>query len=226
MKNDMKILEKVSIFNDFTDNEIETIIECLNGKIRSYGKHESIVLAGDKVSSLGIVLSGNVQISREDIMGNRMIVAGLLEGEIFGETFASAGLEVSPVSIYALMPSKILWLSINRIVSPCASVCGFHSKLIRNLLQLIATKNMFLNERMNLLSKRTIREKIMSYLVSQAGEQSSSEFEIPLNRNELADYLCIDRSAMSRELGKLRDEGMIEFHKNTFHLICKCIYEQ
>lgn len=219
MENDRKILEKVSIFDGFTVQEIETIIDCLNGKIRSYGKNESIVLAGDKFNSLGIVLSGNVQISREDIMGNRMIVAGLLEGEIFGETFASAGLEESPVSIYALIPSRILWLSINRIVTPCSSVCGFHSRLIRNLLQLIAIKNMFLSERMNLLSKRTIREKIMSYLVSQAEEQSSAGFEIPLNRNELADYLCIDRSAMSRELGKLRDEGIIEFHKNEFQLI-------
>lgn len=218
MEKDMKILDKVSIFKGFTVNEIKTIIECLNGKIRSYGKNESIVLAGDKLTSLGIVLSGNIQISREDIMGNRMIVAGLFEGEIFGETFASAGVEESPVSIYALMPAKVLWLSINRIVSPCSSVCGFHSRLIRNLLQLIATKNMFLSERMNILSKRTIREKIMSYLVSQAGGRISSGFEIPLNRNELADYLCIDRSAMSRELGKLKDEGIIKFHKNVFHL--------
>lgn len=218
-KVEMKILEKVSLFHGIHTNDISSVLGCLDGKVREYGKNQSIIMAGDKFTSLGIVISGNVQISKEDIMGNRMIVTTLAAGEIFGETFACAGTEISPVSIIALLPSKILWLSVKRIITTCSSVCEFHSHLISNLLQLLAIKNMYLNTKMDLLSKRTIREKIMAYLVSEADKQKTSKFEIPLNRNELADFLCIDRSAMSRELGKLRDEGIIEFNKNKFQLL-------
>ncbi|MDF2952418.1 MAG: Crp/Fnr family transcriptional regulator [Anaerocolumna sp.] len=219
MRKEVAILEKVSLFHGILPEDLESILTCLDAKVREYGKNQSIKMAGDKFNSLGIVISGNVQITREDIMGNRTIVASLIEGEIFGETFACAGIEVSPVSIYSLGPSKILWVSIKKIVTTCSSSCDFHSLLIQNLLQLLATKNMYLNNKMDLLSRRSTREKVMAYLISQADSQKSDRFAIPLNRNELADYLCIDRSAMSRELGKLREEGIIEFHKNSFHIL-------
>ncbi|MDF2473991.1 MAG: Crp/Fnr family transcriptional regulator [Anaerocolumna sp.] len=219
MEPEMKILEKVSLFHGISATDIESILGCLDAKMREYGKNQSIIIAGEKFTSLGIVIRGNIQITREDILGNRTIVASLEAGEIFGETFACAGIEISPVSIYSLSPSKILWVSIKKIVSTCSLACDFHSYLIQNLLQLLASKNMYLNNKMNLLSRRSTREKIMAYLISQADNRGSSRFEIPLNRNELADFLCIDRSAMSRELGKLREEGIIEFHKNSFHIL-------
>lgn len=219
MNQDIEILKKVSLFKGMDAKDIEEILSCLQGNVKQFIKNQVIILAGDEISSLGIILNGTVQIIREDIMGNRMIVANLCKGEIFGETFASARIKESPVSVVATEPSRILMLSIQRIVTPCKNSCNFHSYLITNLLSLIASKNLYLTNKMELLSKRTIREKIMAYLSYEAQKHHSNSFDIDLNRNELADYLCIDRSAMSRELGRMKEEGIIEFHKNHFTVV-------
>lgn len=219
MNKDFKILEQVSLFNGINSAELSNILECLNGNVRQYPKNQSIIRAGEEITSLGIILTGSVQVVREDVMGNRMIVAGLEEGEIFGETFVCAGLKESPVSVFAMEACRILWISVKKIVSTCATACSFHSRLITNLLELLARKNLYLNSKMELLSKRSMRDKIMSFLALQMEQHKNSSFEISLNRNELADYLCIDRSAMSRELSKLRDEGIIEYRKNCFTIL-------
>lgn len=219
MENEFKILEQVTLFAGINSVELSNLLNCLEGKIKRYTKNQSIILVGEEITSLGIVLEGSVQVVREDIMGNRMIVAGLSEGEIFGETFACAGVKESPVSVFTCESTKILWMPIKRIVSSCSSACDFHTRLITNLLQLFARKNLYLNNKMELLSKRNIRDKIMAYLSSQVEQNNSSSFDIPLNRNELADYLCIDRSAMSRELSKLRDQGIIKYKKNNFKIL-------
>jgi CRP/FNR family transcriptional regulator, dissimilatory nitrate respiration regulator len=215
------VLENVSLFNSIQKTEINDILNCLDSSTKSYTKNQIIIREGMEISNLGIVIDGSVQVIREDIMGNRMIVASLSTGEIFGETFACAGIEASPVSVIADEPSIILWISIRRIVTPCSTSCGFHSQLIMNLLKILAKKNLYLNNKMELLSKRSIREKIVSYLVEQANQHKTSVFDIPLNRNEMADYLCIDRSAMSRELSKLKDEGVLDYHKNSFRFLKK-----
>ncbi len=219
MSQDYEILKQVSLFKGIKEAGIEDILGCLGGNVKSYLKNQTIILTGTEISSLGIILNGGVQIIREDIMGNRMIVANLSRGEIFGETFACAGIKESPVSVIATEPSRILMLSINRIVTPCSNACSFHSSLITNLLQLLAVKNLYLNNKMELLSKRTIREKIMAYLAYEAQKHHSNTFETDLNRNELADYLCIDRSAMSREISRLKEEGIIDYHKNFFKIM-------
>jgi CRP/FNR family transcriptional regulator, dissimilatory nitrate respiration regulator len=219
MNKDFIILNEVSLFKGIETAGIEDILGCLGSNVKHYIKNQTIILTGSEVSSLGIILKGSVQVIREDIMGNRMIVANLGEGEIFGETFACAGITESPVSVVAAEPCQVLMIAINRIVTPCSKACSFHSNLITNLLQLLARKNLYLNNKMELLSKRTIREKIMAYLTSEAEKHHSNSFEIPLNRNELADYLCIDRSAMSREISRLKEEGRIEYRKNYFKII-------
>ncbi|MGB8454966.1 MAG: Crp/Fnr family transcriptional regulator [Anaerocolumna sp.] len=216
MNMDFVILKKVSLFTGFGTAGIEDVLGCLGCNVKHYIKNQTIILTGSEISSIGIILKGSVQVIREDIMGNRMIVTSLGEGEIFGETFACAGILESPVSVVATEACRILMIAVNRIVTPCSNACSFHSRLITNLLQLLAEKNLYLNNKMELLSKRTIRGKIMAYLTLEAERHHSNSFEIPLNRNELADYLCIDRSAMSREISKLKKEGMIEFQKNYF----------
>jgi len=219
MNKEFKILEHIALFDGIDSADLGNIIICLEGKVKQYPKNQSIIMVGEEITALGIVLTGRVQVIREDIMGNRMIVAGLGEGDIFGETFACAGVKESPVSVFASEACEVLWISMKRIVSTCSSACDFHSRLISNLLQLLANKNLYLNNKMELLTKRSVREKIMAYLASQVEQHNASSFEIPLNRNELADYLCIDRSAMSRELSKLRDKGEIEFRKNYFKVL-------
>lgn len=219
MKQEFMILKNVSLFQGIEAAGIEDILGCLGSNVKQYIKNQSIILSGSEITSLGIVLKGSVQVIREDIMGNRMIVTSLSEGEIFGETFACAGIKESPVSVIAMELCQILWISIKRIVVPCSTVCSFHSSLITNLLQLLARKNLYLNNKMELLSKRTIRDKIMAFLALQAEVHHSNSFEISLNRNELADYLCIDRSAMSREISRLKEEGMIKNVKNYFTIV-------
>ncbi|WFR58011.1 Crp/Fnr family transcriptional regulator [Anaerocolumna sp. AGMB13025] len=219
MRQEFQLLKQVALFQGIEGEGIEDILSCLGGTVKNYVKNQTIIFNGSDISSLGIILKGNVQIIREDIRGNRMLVAGLFEGEIFGETFACAGITESPVSVIAMEPCQILLLSIDRIVTPCSNACSFHSKLITNLLQLLARKNMYLNNKMELLSKRTIREKIMAYLTLEAEKHHSNSFATDLNRNELADYLCVDRSAMSREISRLKEEGIIDYYKNNFKIL-------
>lgn len=219
MKNEYKILEQVTLFQGIDSSDYSSILNCLGIFITKYPKNKTIILAGEEITSLGIVLSGSVQIVRDDILGNRTLVAGLSEGDIFAESLACAGVKESPVSVYANEASTVLWISIKRIITTCSNVCSFHTRLITNLLNLLANKNLYLNQKMEFLSKRSIREKILSYLAFQKEITKTSSFLVPLNRNEMADYLCVDRSAMSRELSKLRDEGIIEYKKNKFNLL-------
>lgn len=219
MKEEYKILEQVSLFKGIDSSDYSSILNCLGMFITKYPKNKTIILAGEEITSLGIVLSGSVQVVRDDILGNRTLVAGLSEGDIFAESLACAGVKESPVSVYANEASTVLWISIKRIITTCSNVCSFHTRLITNLLNLLANKNLYLNQKMEFLSKRSIREKILSYLAFQKEISKTSSFLVPLNRNEMADYLCVDRSAMSRELSKLRDEGIIEYKKNKFNLL-------
>lgn len=217
--NEYKILEGISLFHGIGADDLADILRCLNTVRKRYSRNQPLISEGDEIKSLGIILTGSVQIVREDIAGNRMLVAGLAAGDIFAETLACAGVKESPLGVYANEECTVLWVSVVRMVTTCSNACGFHGLLISNLLRLLAEKNLFLNSRMELLSKRSTREKILAYLIAQPGSNKSGPFEIPLNRNEMADYLCIDRSAMSRELGRLRDEGIIDFHKNHFKFL-------
>lgn len=219
MKDDYKILNQVSLFQGIHAEDHRAILDCLGAVEKTYAKNQIIILAGDEITSLGIILNGSVQVIREDIVGNRMIVAKLEEGEIFGETLASAGVDASPVSVFASEPCKIIWIAFQRIVTPCNNVCEFHSTLLTNILKLLARKNIYLNNKMELLSKRSIREKILGYLDLQMEGNNSKSIEISLNRSDLADYLCIDRSALSRELSKLKEDGVIDFYKNYFKIL-------
>lgn len=218
MIHEIKILERVSLFRGIEQDNLSGMLSCLGVVKKYYLKNQSIIHAGEEVTSLGIVLDGQVQIVKDDILGNRMIVAGLLAGDIFAETIVCAGLKESPVDVYACDNCSVLWVSIKRIITTCSNSCSFHNRLILNILELLATKNLYLNNKMEFLAKRTIREKIMTYLSFQKEMNQSSSFVIPLNRNEMADYLCVDRSALSRELSKLREEGAIEYNKNQFNL--------
>lgn len=217
----LDVLEKNQLFKGIHKSEISSVLQCLQCNIKNYKKGEIIILGGSKVHSLGIVIDGGIQIVREDLGGNRMMIAGLTKGEIFAETFACGEIDVSPVSVYASEKSTILWILIKKIVNPCSMVCSFHSSIIMNLLELMAKKNMYLNQKLELLSQRSIREKIILFLELEAKKKGKEggEFLIDLNRNELADYLCVDRSALSRELSKLKMEKIIDYHKNKFKLL-------
>ncbi len=214
-----QILLDTPLFAGISGQDLEQMFSCLDAQVISYQKNEAVFLEGDKVRFIGLVLSGKIQVIREDYYGNRNIVANLGPQEIFAETFACAGVPSVPVSVFAAEKSEVLRLDCKKILSPCPNSCGFHRKLIENLLQVMARKNLYLSNKLDLLSQRTTREKLLAYLSGEAKKAGQNEFSIPFNRQELADYLGVERSAMSAQLGRMRDEGMLEFHKNHFRLL-------
>lgn len=215
----LNLLKNVELFDGISEKQILILLNCFSAKIVHYNKNDIVILNGNEITDIGIVLTGQVQIVKEDYFGNRNILANIGKGNLFGEVYAFAKTKNISVSVYSVADSDILFIDYNKIISPCEKACVFHNKIIYNMLHIIATKNYMLNEKIEYMSKRTIREKLLSYLSSQAQKNNNKEFSIQFNRQELADYLSVDRSAMSKELGKLRDEGLLIFYKNCFKLL-------
>lgn len=219
MKKYFEVLRKCELFNDASADDLENMLRCLSAKDKFYSKNDFIFLEEDKADYIGIVISGTVCVIKEDYWGNRAILAKLDEGELFGETYALADTDKLPVSVIATQDCEIIFLDCKKILRLCSNSCSFHTKLINNLLKIIANKNIALNQKIYHLVKRSTREKLISYLSEQAEKNHSNTFSIIFNRQELADYLSVERSAMSNELSKLRDEGIIEYSKNEFKLM-------
>lgn len=217
--NEILLLQDTTLFRGIKVDEISGLLTCLGAEKKEYNKGEFIFMAGEKVALVGIVLSGKVQVIKEDFFGNRTILTEVTSSNIFGESFPFAEEEKLPVSVMVVSDCEVLFIDYKKIITTCSSACIHHSKLIENMLYIIARKNVILNEKIQVMSRRTTREKLLSYLQNQAMRAGSSSFEIPFNRQELADYLCVDRSAMSNELSKLREEGLLKFHKNEFVLL-------
>jgi CRP-like cAMP-binding protein len=215
----VRALEKCPLFCDIGTRDLPALLGCLLAKNSSFERNSFIFLAGEDVSSVGIVLSGGVHILQEDFWGKRTILARIEPGELFGEAFYCAGIEKLPVSALAAERSEILTVNIIRALSPCSPSCGFHLRLITNLVRVLAMKNVMLTRKIGHITRMTIREKLMSYLSSRASQENSASFGIPFSRQELADYLSVDRSAMSSELGRMRDEGILRLKGRRFELL-------
>ncbi|MDR1195109.1 MAG: Crp/Fnr family transcriptional regulator [Endomicrobium sp.] len=211
-------MKKVELFEGLSDDETGKALEYLGKNNMKFRKGAIIINAGEAVYNIGIVLNGSVQIMKEDFDGARSIIAQLYPSAIFGEALAAAGVKKSPVAVFASSNCEILFIPFSKIINMRGKSGKIHSKIISNMLKILAGKNIFLNNKIEHLSKRSIREKLLSYLKEESRRYNLKEFTIPFNRNELADYLFLDRSAMSRELGKMRDDGLIEFDKSRFKL--------
>ena len=173
----------------------------------------------EDVKHIGIVLDGYVDMIKEDHWGNKSLLLRLGKNEMFGETFACGEDSLSVVTFVAPYGAKVLLIPFCRVMHNCANACAFHQKLIENMVKVIAGKNRDLMRKVEVISKRTIREKLLAYLSLQAQTQDSPYFDIPLGRAELAEYLCVDRSALTRELAKMREEGILDFDRNSFRLL-------
>ena len=155
---------------------------------------------------------------KEDVWGNAMILGEARPGDLFGEVYACAGVEHLEVSVMAKTDTKVLFLDIQKVLTVCSNGCEFHTQIIRNLLSSIATRTLAMTRKVEHMSQKSLRDKVLSYLSSEAVKAGSNEFKISFNRQQLAEYLSVDRSALSSELGKMRDEGILEFWKNEFKL--------
>jgi len=218
MEKFLKILKKVPLFYGIQEQEIFDMLSCLGAQIKTYNKGETIFRAGENVSTVGIVLSGSVQIILEDVLGNRNIISAAYPGELFVEAFSCSETDKLPASVIVPETSEIMFINYKRIIQTCSSACRFHAKMIANMLKDIAEKNVMLNQKIECMSKRTTRDKLLAYLSAQAQKAGSVRFTIPFNRQELADYLCVDRSAMSNELSKLKEEGIVDFERSHFKI--------
>jgi len=219
MEEHLDFLAQINLFMDMKKEDIRSMLQCLDAKRNAYKKGEILFMAGDEVPGVGVVLKGNIQIVQDDVLGNQTIIGQLAPGELFAEAIICAGVMQSPVTVTAMTDCEVLFLQLKRLVTTCSSACGFHSRLIENMLRILAAKNIYMNKKNRLLSQRSIHEKLRRFFMDHIEESGSYHFTVELSRNQLADYLCVDRSALSRELSKMREMGMIQFNKNDFKVI-------
>ncbi len=215
-KNYSKIINNI-LFKNVSEKNFSSMIACLGSYDRRYNKNEIILNEGDNINFVGAVLEGAVKIIKTDYDGNEVIIAEVLEGDIFAEVFACAEICRSPVSIIASADSKVLFFDYRKIISTCSSSCMFHQQLIANMLNVIARKCLYLNRRIEVISKKTLREKILTYLYHES--MGLEKFTISMKREELASFLCANRSALSNELSKMKEDGLIDYYKNEFKLV-------
>jgi len=218
-EDELHILAGSQLFSGIAEPELAAILDCLAARRAVYGRDAFILRSGDTADEVGIVVSGKVHVLTEDHWGNRNIVTAVGPGQMFGESFAGAPGAVLSVDAVAAEETVVLFMAIRRITMSCSNACSFHARLSRNLLGVLAQRNLVLTDKVRYLSKRSVRDKALAYLSAQARRQGSATFDIPFDRQELADYLACDRSALSNTLCKLRDEGLIVFERNRFTLL-------
>ncbi|MFA5468340.1 MAG: Crp/Fnr family transcriptional regulator [Sphaerochaetaceae bacterium] len=218
MKNYDDLLLNSPLFSELTRGELCHILNCLKAKQRKFSSQEFIIRESEQLEHVGVVLEGRVQILTDDALGNRSINLKLGAGELFGHVAATKLATVSPVSVMSEGETTILFLNFHNLVAPCSNACNFHARVIENMMNVLAERNLMMNRKLSILSKRSIREKLLAYLTWQSHDSGSQEFSIPFNRDELADYLSVNRSALSRELSKMIGEGYFHNERNHFKL--------
>ena len=219
MKKYIDVLKRTGLFAGISQDEILIMLNCLGAQIKKYKKGEYVLRAGEFVNKITLLLEGKLLIQKEDYWGNRSIINAVEPGEMFGEAYSAPNSGALSNDVVAIEESAVLSFDLNKLLCTCPSSCRFHSLTIQNLFFTLCEKNRNLVKKIGITSKRTTREKLTAYLSEEAKRQNKQSFEIPFNRQQLADYLCVDRSAMSNELSKMRDDGLIEFDKNKFILL-------
>jgi len=217
MENFFCVLKNNPLFHGLDESDVNIILKDVGARTKTVKAEEYILRVGDVTSEMGFVLSGSVLVIQEDFWGRRNIMSHVSAGDIFAEVFASASGAKLNVSVVANEDSRILFLDINRLFSLRGN-SETQGVIIRNLISVLAQKTMAFNEKITHISKRTTREKLLSYLSAQSVRQGSLSFTIPFHRQQLADYLCVERAAMCVELSKLQKEGILVYNKNRFKL--------
>lgn len=219
MKPYMKDLHSHTLFTGINEEDMAGMMACLGGYRKTYKKGEIIFFSEEPVRSIGIILKGRVQMIKEYDNGEATTLINLEQDDLIGETFACGSLLNSKVMFRAAMDSEALFMPFHKVLNTCNMTCSFHHRLIENMVRLISDKSVQLIEKVEIVSRRTLRDKVMTYLQNQADRCGKDEFEIPMGRVELAEYLCVDRSALTRELSNMQEDGLIAFQKNRFRIM-------
>ena len=219
MKKYIPVLKRTKLFSGVGEDDIASLLSCLGARKKEYKKGEYILREGEHISDIFILVEGKIHIQKDDYWGNRSILSVISLGEMFGEGYAAPESGALLNDVVAVEDSSVIFFDVKRILTTCSSACRFHNMIVQNMFFAISDKNRKLVQKLGHMSGRTTRAKLISYLSEEAKRQGSSVFTVPFNRQQLADYLCVDRSAMSNELCKMRDEGMIKFEKSRFELL-------
>ena len=214
----IEILQKSPLFAGMDPGEIQHILQCLGNRQKRYRKNEYIFMEGEQKPRVGVILSGSVQAVKETKSGGLILINQMFPGDTFGLSYVCADVKYLPISIISAENTDILFIELDQLVRTCHNACQFHVEMIKNALRILAEKNLFLDNKLYYISHKTIRDRIQSYLEDQESRHDSNEFEISFNREQLADFLCVDRSALSRELSHMKKEGIIDYKRNWFRV--------
>lgn len=218
MKKYIEILKRTQLFSGVSDTEISAMLSCLQTKLLTFQKGDYVFREGERIDNITVLVKGKLLVQHDDFWGNRNIVNVIRVGEMFGEAYVAPESGSLLNDVIAEEDSAVIFFDVRRILTVCSTACRFHSMVIQNLFFAISEKNRKLVQKIGHMSKRSTRAKLLSYLSEEAKRQNSIHFTIPFTRQQLADFLCVDRSAMSNELCKMRDEGLLQFDKNQFTL--------
>ncbi len=219
MEKYISILKRTKMFAGVKDDEIKSLISCLGARVFTYKKGEYVLRQGEHLSDIIVLVEGKLHIQKDDYWGNRSILSQVAVGEMFGEAYVAPESGVLLNDVVAVEDSTVIFFDVKRVITTCSSACRFHTLVLQNMFFAISEKNKKLVQKLGHMSKRSTREKLISYLSEEAKRQNSASFVIPFNRQQLADFLSVDRSAMSNELCKMRDEGLLKFDKSAFKLL-------
>jgi len=219
MEKYIEILKRTQLFSGVSDSEISAMLSCLQAQLLTFKKGEYVYREGEHLDNFSVLVKGKLLVQNNDFWGNRNIINVIHVGEMFGEAYVAPESGVLPNDVVAEEDSAVIFFNVRKILTVCSSACRFHSMVIQNLFFAISEKNRKLVQKIGHMSKRSTRAKLLSYLSQEAKKHNSNHFIIPFTRQQLADFLCVDRSAMSNELCKMRDEELLKFDRNQFTLL-------
>jgi len=211
----LDVLEKMPLFQGISREDLTLLIGCINPRTVAYAPRETVAVAGDDFTGIGVVLRGCVTVSRDNAAGERVILSLLGQGDMFGEMAAFSGKNTWPASVTAKENSIILSLPPDMIISGCTKACPRHRRMTQNMLGILTQKALRLNEKVGYLTIKSLRARISTYLLEQRKEAGSDTFVLPMKRHELADFLNVSRPSLSREMGRMKDEGLIDYYRSS-----------
>lgn len=212
----LPVMKQCGLFRGLSDEEILSLMPCFGANESAYARGDVLFQAGDPQQTVGLVLTGEIHVQKEDYAGNRFLINVLQKGDLFGEVSAFANLGQWANTVLAGSESRVLFMRVDRISKPCCRVCQAHQLLTENMLYLVANKALVMNSRINYLKMKGMREKLASFLLEQSAKMNNLTFNLSINREALADYLNVSRPSMSRELGRMKEEGILDFYRSSF----------